>query len=398
MSGISPTYTVRLAERLGVSQIFRSGLDVGPDIQSRLYGQLLNSPAAVLMGALCSLIVLITAELRTAAPIFAVFIAIELVIALARIVEWRGRLRKEAAGMPVDVSWSALLSVLWCGLQGAVAFTVMIGSDPVLQVLSATLVMGALGPICARNYASPPFATLLLVLTDIPFVAGAVLSTEPLLSIVILLTPPFVFGAWQIIRTFHGTLANSLMAEEKNLRMALHDSLTGILNRQGMDVHLGGLTAKSGQTMAIVSLDLDGFKAINDEYGHGAGDTVLIEVARRIVDVVGDHGKVARMGGDEFMAVVPNRGADEVRALGEQLVAAISEKPIEVARDVEVGVGASAGFACLPEDAMTTHELRVRADRALYDAKDAGKRTCRRYIGPGLSIDECNGALKQAFS
>ena len=199
MSGNTPTYTIALAERLGIGRIFRSGLDVGPDIQSRLYGQLLNSPGAVLMGAICSLIVLTTANFRSPSGIFAVFFALEVIIAVGRIVEWRRRRKKEEAGAIVDVSWSALLSIVWCGLQGAVAFTIMIGGDPVLQVLSTTLVMAAIGPICARNYASPKFATLLLILTDIPFVAGAVLSSEPLLSIILVLTPPFVFAAWQII-------------------------------------------------------------------------------------------------------------------------------------------------------------------------------------------------------
>ena len=350
------------------------------------------------MGSLCSLIVLVTANLRAPSVAFSLFIAFELAIVSARIFEWRRRRAIEASGKPVDVSYSAFLSILWCSLQGAVAFTIMSGSDPILQVISATLVMAMLGPICARNYAAPRFATMLLLLCDLPFVAGAIASPEPLLAVIVLLTPPFIFAARQIIGTFHDTLSQSLVAEQQNLHLAFHDSLTGILNRQGMDERLGRTVAKPSQTMAIVSLDLDGFKGINDEYGHGAGDTVLIEVARRITQQAGETGIVARMGGDEFMVVVRNCGVDCVRKLGEGVVDAICGTDIEIAPGVMVGVGASAGFACLPEDALTTHELRIRADRALYDAKDAGKRTCKRYSKADQSIEELNGTLKRAFS
>lgn len=377
------TYTISMAERIGAGRLFRSGLAIGDDIRSRLYAQLLNSPTAALMGSLCSLIILTTANIRSPSAVFTTFTVLEIALAVARLLEWRRRRAIEGKAATIDVSWSALLSVLWCGLQGALAFTIMSGSDPVLQVLSATTVMALLGPVCSRNYAAPAFATLLLLLLDIPFVAGAVVSDQPSLSVIVLLTPPFVFGARQIINTFHETLLKSLLAEEENLQLALHDSLTGIYNRQGMDERLSRLTASPGQTMAIISLDLDGFKGINDEYGHGAGDTVLVEVARRITLAAGEKGIVARMGGDEFMVVVRDCDVDHVRKFGEALVEAICNEAFVIAPDVTVRVGASAGFACLPEDALTAHELRIRADRALYDAKDAGKRTCRRYSEAG---------------
>tara|TARA_B100001179_G_scaffold125827_1_gene90119 strand:- start:453 stop:1649 length:1197 start_codon:yes stop_codon:yes gene_type:complete len=392
------TYTVSAADRFGLGQLFRSGPALGADVQSRLYAQLLGSPAAALMGSLCALCVVAVAIYRSPAPIFFVFAVLEVAIAIARLAVWRMNVRREAADRPVDVSGSALLSVLWCCLQGAVAFVIMSGSDHVLQVLSATLVMAALGPICARNYAAPRFAMLIVLLMDLPFAAGAVLADQPLLSIIVILTPPFMFGAWQIITTFHNTLVTSLKAEKESLYLAYHDSLTGILNRQGMDHHLAQLSSEPDHTMAIVSLDLDGFKGINDRYGHGAGDTVLVEVARRIEHVTGDRGIVARMGGDEFMVLMHECGIDEVGELGEELVESISNKGIEVTAGVPVQVGASAGFACIPHDAMTTHELRIRADIALYDAKEAGKHTCKRFRHADRTIEELNDTLRQAFS
>lgn len=350
------------------------------------------------MGSLCALCVLAVALFRSSATIFAFFMVLEVGIAIGRIAAWRWNQRRKAAGLPIDISWSALFSLFWCALQGAVALVIMSGSDHVLQVLSATLVMAALGQICARNYASPKFAILILLLMDIPFVAGAVLAEQPLLSVIVILTPPFIFGARQIITTFHKTLVTSLKAEKENLYLAYHDSLTGILNRQGMDHHLARLPSEPDHTMAIVSLDLDGFKAVNDRYGHGAGDTVLVEVARRIDAVAGTRGVAARMGGDEFMVLVRDCGIEQVRDLGEELVSAISQEEVTVASDVSVRVGASAGFACIPQDAVTTHELRIRADLALYDAKDAGKHACKRFRRPDQPIDELNQSLMRAFN
>jgi len=398
METIRPTYTVAAADRLGLGRMFRSGPTLDAEIQSRLYAQLLGSPAAALMGSLCALCILAVAVYRSSAPIFVVFAIVEVGVAIARTALWQWTKRREAAALPIDVSWSALLSLLWCALQGGVAFVIMSGGDHMLQVLSATLVMAALGQISARNYAAPPFATVLLLLMDIPFVVGAVLADQPLLSVIVILTPPFIFGARQIITTFHDTLVKSLKAEQQNLHLAFHDSLTGILNRQGMDHHLAGLTSKPDQTLAIVSIDLDGFKAINDEYGHGAGDTVLVEVARRIERVAARRGVVARMGGDEFMVVVCACGIEQIGALGEELVRAVAEEEIEVASGVPVRVGASAGFACIPQDALTTHELRIRADLSLYDAKNAGKQTCRRFRNLDQPIDELNDALRRAFT
>ncbi|MEL7728072.1 GGDEF domain-containing protein [Citromicrobium bathyomarinum] len=397
MRSIHTTHNVCAADRVGVGRLFRSGPSLDSDIQSRLYGQLLSSLAAALMGSLCALCVLAVAIYRSSAPIFVVFVVLEVAVALGRIAAWRWNQRREAAGLPIDVSWSSLPSLLWCTLQGSVAFVIMSGGDPVLQVLSATLVMAALGQICARNYPAPSFAMLLLLMMDLPFVVGAVLAEEPLLSVIVILTPPFIFGARQIITTFHETLVASLVAAKQNLHLAFHDSLTGILNRQGMDAHLSRLTSKPDQPMAIISLDLDEFKAINDEYGHGAGDTVLVEVARRIDAVAGERGKVARMGGDEFMVLLRDCGIDEVRELGEKLVEAVCGGSIRIANGVAVSVGASAGFACIPQDALTTHELRIRADLALYDAKDAGKQTCQRFRQPEQDIDTISDMLKEAF-
>ncbi len=169
-----------------------------------------------------------------------------------------------------------------------------------------------------------------------------------------------------------------LAAQARALHLAQHDSLTGILNRHGMDDALSNISPHQGRQMALISLDLDGFKQVNDQYGHGAGDMLLIEVARRLRAQLRNQDLLARMGGDEFMAVVRDMAPDQVGPMADRLISAISRYSYDIGGKA-IRVGASIGFACLPEDAVSAVELRLRADEALYAAKGAGKGVGRRY-------------------
>lgn len=364
-----------------VRWLFEPSGEVNESGRAFLLGQLLGAPAAAVMGAFCAIVVVAVALLRSGDPVYGVFLGLELVLLVLRLVDWRrraGSLRSGHSPVPA-IDSSVLLSTLWCALQGASAFTMMSGDDPVMRVLSAMLVMALIGPICARNYAAPRFAFLLILLCDLPFVAGALVSGEAWLAIIVPITPPFLLGAMQIITTFHRAMLVTLAAEARNLHLAQHDALTGILNRQGMDSALGRILPQQDRKMALISIDLDGFKQVNDTHGHGAGDLLLIQVADRIrAQLHRDH-LLGRMGGDEFMVVVRDVSPSEVAPLVKALIAAISHASYELSNGSIARVGASIGFACLPEDAASTLELRVRADEALYAAKEAGRGVSRRY-------------------
>lgn len=351
--------------------------EVGHDF---LLAQLLTTPLAALMGSFCALTVTVVAWWRSEELVYWLFIGFELVLAMGRVIEWRSRSRRaksHSAQVPT-IDKSVLLSALWCALQGLLAFTIISSGDLVLSVLSATLIMAMIGPICARNYAAPRFAFLLVLLCDLPFVAGAITSGEPWLLVVLPITPPFLLGAMQIIMTFHRSMLQTLAAQARARHLAEHDWLTGILNRQGMDQALSKIVPDADRQMALISIDLDGFKEVNDRFGHGAGDLLLIQVAHRLRDKLRSQDLLARMGGDEFMAVVRGLAPDQIGPLADRLIAAISRRSFEIEHGVVARVGASIGFACLPEDASNTVELRIRADEALYSAKGAGKGVGRR--------------------
>jgi diguanylate cyclase (GGDEF)-like protein/PAS domain S-box-containing protein len=145
---------------------------------------------------------------------------------------------------------------------------------------------------------------------------------------------------------------------------AMRDPLTGLANRRGLGEAVGRMDPES--LLAVVFVDLDGFKALNDREGHNRGDQVLVEVARRLVASVRDIDLVVRVGGDEFVVVLP--GGDEwlTRRVADRLVAEIRQIPIG-----EGLVTASAGLAC--GTAREMNQLFVQADRAMLEAKAAGK-------------------------
>lgn len=367
---------------------FRSPAAPGPEAQEVLLGQLLGPPVSAIMGSLCSGALLAVALHRTGNPIFWLLLACEAAAAFLRLSEARSRprrMRRVGAASSICIDPAVLTSFLWCSLQGLSAFLLMSGDDPVLSVLSATLAMGLLGPLCARNYPAPRFTVALVMLVYLPFLGGAVLSAQPGLWLILLITPPFLLGAFQTIHTTHGALLARLGVEAEIGRIASRDALTGVLNRYGMDEALKSFAPGPGRMMALLMIDLDGFKQVNDAHGHGAGDLVLIEVTRRLRAHLREEDLLGRMGGDEFMIVLRTLPPAAIPCLAERLVRAVSEVPIRIDGGHEVRIGISLGYACLPEDAASSTELRLRADQALYDAKEAGKRAFCRSGRPPVS-------------
>jgi diguanylate cyclase (GGDEF)-like protein len=167
-------------------------------------------------------------------------------------------------------------------------------------------------------------------------------------------------------------------AQAEVTQLALYDTLTGLANRRLLGVQLSealALAQRESAEFALLMLDLDSFKPINDRYGHASGDRVLVEVAQRLRAHVRHDETVARLGGDEFVVLLrnPKEGDTALRA-GQRLIDALSE-PMNMPEGV-MTVGASAGIALFPTDAADADTLLRRADVALYRAKAAGRGQC----------------------
>jgi diguanylate cyclase (GGDEF)-like protein len=171
-----------------------------------------------------------------------------------------------------------------------------------------------------------------------------------------------------------------ISAELEARNLARHDPLTGLPNRrffaEKLDDYLRGASAT--QRVAVLMIDLDGFKAINDMHGHAAGDKALTEFARRIGLILRTDSILARIGGDEFAIIKPNiNSLDDPTNLARRIASAVAEPFVigDVSAELRVGVG----IAVAPDDGIDPEELVRRADRALYRAKAAGPSSVRFF-------------------
>lgn len=178
-------------------------------------------------------------------------------------------------------------------------------------------------------------------------------------------------------------LSERYQYEQKLSYQALHDELTGLLNRRSFHEKLNAAieaAKQTGEQFALLYLDLDGFKQVNDSLGHEAGDQVLCAVAHRIKACCGSELDCFRMGGDEFALIVTSiegEAENQLLRLAEQLLTTIRE-PISWS-EVQTQVGVSIGIAIFPNDGSGGEQVMVAADHRMYAAKRAGRnRICFR--------------------
>ncbi|QUL99411.1 MAG: GGDEF domain-containing protein [Candidatus Fermentithermobacillus carboniphilus] len=166
-----------------------------------------------------------------------------------------------------------------------------------------------------------------------------------------------------------------VLQREELMQLAQQDPLTGLLNRRSLYQLLSHLITKERE-FAVILVDLDRFKAVNDEHGHLFGDEVLRRVAEAMQCTVREGDVAARYGGDEFAVAV--RGG---RGEGERVMLRLQEAVATVSRDMRVDVGLSGGVAVWPSDGATLEELLQEADRRLYRAKEL---KCRNQADLGI--------------
>lgn len=167
-------------------------------------------------------------------------------------------------------------------------------------------------------------------------------------------------------------LRNNLQAANRELDyLSLHDDLTGLRNRRFYDDRLERCMARAANRstkLALLTFDLDEFKAINDTHGHAVGDIVLAALGERLPERIRETDLIARLGGDEFAIIVEDvQSEDAVFSLARKLVATV-EEPISV-RKVSLSVSASCGIALYPQHGSSRQALEEAADKALYRAK-----------------------------
>jgi len=192
------------------------------------------------------------------------------------------------------------------------------------------------------------------------------------------ITKPF---NWSVLKHRTARMLFAADAERKIRHLAYHDALTGLPNRtlfmDRIDQAISRAHRESGK-FAILYIDIDHFKVINDSMGHAAGDHLLNIVSQRLTDVLRKTDTIARLGGDEFTIIIEDlEEAESVVLVAKNILAAL-DKPIEIF-EKEVHIGGSIGIALYPQDGESFGTLLKNSDTAMYKAKELGRQTFQFY-------------------
>jgi diguanylate cyclase (GGDEF)-like protein len=261
----------------------------------------------------------------------------------------------------------------------------MLPQASVHMLIIALLVAFGAGVVTRVVYRPVLAVTCLLILSIPPTIAclfhgGTVYLCLAALQVL------FLFGAIETVQHLYGTIVSQLTLKLSFAGLARLDPLTGLSNRLVLNENLERLVAtahRTGDGLAIHSLDLNHFKAANDRFGHPVGDALLKEVARRLALLTRTSDVLVRLGGDEFVLVQTGvNHREQTLALAARIVSDINA-PYHVDGNM-IELGTSIGIAMLAGDLLTADELLARADQALYQAKRSGTGISVYAVAPQL--------------
>jgi diguanylate cyclase (GGDEF)-like protein len=360
-----------------VDWLLAGPLPLPDDIRSELLQQRTNKTKTFVVAVLASLLIAsIAAALTGAAWAYAWMLA-ELVLGSTRIY----LMMKALAQAKADRRIAPNITPIWAGLTSVILISAgcyqCVGSGILPLALMAGIGLANLvGGIASRNAGTPRYGILLICILTLPFALATMLSPVPFLFLIGLQTPVYTAGMIFLLLENHKILLDLHHSERNNRQMAHHDLLTGLPNRALNLKLFSELLAgpwpeagSPGSKLTVFCLDLDGFKGVNDRFGHAAGDAVLVAVADRLRASVRAADFVCRIGGDEFVILLPDITDGEAATIARRIISQVSE-PFEFAPTARVG---AIGLASAPRDGITADKLLSAADRAMYEAKGCGK-------------------------
>ncbi|ACA18834.1 diguanylate cyclase [Methylobacterium sp. 4-46] len=278
-------------------------------------------------------------------------------------------------------------AALFAAALGALAWRALDRDDAPGAWLSLGLAVGYCVGLMSRAAVCPWIVMLATAVLFAPILVGGLMRPEPAYQVGAAILVPFWLTVRESARHLSGAFIERLEAKRALAHQAEHDALTGLLNRAGFLARLGAALEQAGsRPFALIAIDLDGFKRVNDRLGHPVGDAVLVEVGMRLRRCLAPDDVAGRLGGDEFMILTRADGGVPAAAdRAERVIAALSD-PYPVAEPQRIG--ASAGLASSEDwrEALDAAALLERVDEALYAAKRGGRgRWCAAR--PGGAVD-----------
>ena len=214
------------------------------------------------------------------------------------------------------------------------------------------------------------------------YLSGAVDYIEKPIRKTVLISKVRVFlDLWSLRHGLEIEVEQRRAAEHRVEHLATHDPLTNLSNRRGLYEELNELIYRSQRysfSSAVIYVDLDGFKHVNDHFGHEAGDQLLIQVAANFKSIVRQTDSIARIGGDEFIVLLTDIDSETTLITKIEKLLAEASRPLEF-KGHKFSVGASIGVALFPDHGEDAETLLHHADQAMYQAKNQGKHTFRFF-------------------
>ena len=363
----------------------------------------------MLVGALCGVLMAWSAAIQAGDPRLVVSAAILTAVAVMRMgmAYLLPRLKsfdKSALEFLFEVGAFAYAGM--CGLIAAQCIVFNVQSS--VQTLTVANAIGYGVAMASRNAGRPFIANGQLVLATGPVIVACGISSDPshrILAVTTALLIPAMISIsasiFQVMRSSIGAAETSARLAEKMQLLARTDVVTGLFNRAGLNHHLVErlMHLRGDRKFALIWLDLDRFKEVNDSLGHPVGDRVLSEIATRLRTQSPPDATIARFGGDEFIIACETGGRVELEALAADLLSAITQ-PIRIDGD-RLEIRSSMGIAMMPDDGSDIDSLMQGADLALYHSKVNGRNQFS-FFDPSMTRDlvrrrEIETELRQAL-
>jgi diguanylate cyclase (GGDEF)-like protein len=354
------------------------GRHVPTHIRDILLVELFTSTGAVVAAMVNTSVVNVAALLMHAGRIFWYLMVADIALAGVRLLVIRRVMIARRTGGPSPTNLHLVASLAWSSVLGAIGLVAMGSNIPSLQVISMAATIAIAGGNCPRYYPAPRFALAMFSLGLLPCIAGSVLASDHALRVLAVMTPMYYVAAISMIKRLQKISIASLKVTHDSKFQARHDPLTGLLNRFGLTEALRDPLAGAVSPLTLFYLDLDGFKQVNDRFGHPAGDALLQQVGQRLAAGTRCGDVSARIGGDEFVVIAPGLPPEDAEAFAARLIRRI-EAPYDLELAGTVRIGVSVGYACAPEDSETLAGLYQQADAALYGVKRSAKGNSQRF-------------------
>ncbi|GLK67118.1 GGDEF domain-containing protein [Hansschlegelia plantiphila] len=359
-----------------------AGQDVPLEIQRALVASLFGTLPIFAGGVINSTLVAAIAAARMQTAPFIGWLACEILLCVVRLAALLISFRRSEQRRTTPTDLYLVLGVLWSASVGYGTFISILSGDWAVAALACLSTGAMVGGICFRNFGAPRLAAAMTLCSMGPICAAAPFAGDPVFLAAFLQIPFYIVSMRIAALKLNGLLVATMRAEREHEHQARHDPLTGLPNRAGLR---RAMVARRERSVALLYLDLDGFKAINDSHGHGAGDRLLNMAAERLRRLLRTDDVAARIGGDEFVVLVHGLDRTQAPAFAERLIHSLSAV-YQLEPNVTVRIGVSVGVALAPDHGDELSELLDAADAALYRAKTSGKNCC--VVAPSLGAAE----------